>query len=154
MSVTVGKCCPWNSTDISHIIIYPHHSIPTHSLNIIVEDKFYNYIDKKVWLMLVLDYIIYVFYRLVCADPFWNTMPYLGCSFFLSIPISLLIDKLLKAFGIGYNTLYILICFFVTWVILYPFMEKNVIGYMKKLKTIRFLLNGGYVCFLIQHLML
>lgn len=69
--------------------------------------------------------------------------------FFLSIPISLLIDKLLKAFGIGYNTLYILICFFVTWVILYPFMEKNVIGYMKKLKTIRLLLNGGYVCFLI-----
>lgn len=74
--------------------------------------------------MLVLDYIIYVFYRLACADPFWNTMPYLGCSFFLSIPISLLIDKLLKAFGIGYNTLYILICFFVTWVILYPFMKK------------------------------
>lgn len=99
--------------------------------------------------MLVLDYIIYVFYRLACADPFWNATPYLGCSFFLSIPISLLFDRLLKAFGIGYNTLNILICFFLTWIILYPFMKKNVREHMKSLEKIKFLLNGGYVCFLI-----
>src|SRR5574344_962585 len=74
--------------------------------------------------MLVLDFIVYIFYRLACSDPFWNAIPYMGCSFFLSIPSSLLINGLLKLFGVEYNTLYILICFFLTWIILYPFMKK------------------------------
>lgn len=43
--------------------------------------------------MLVFDYIIYIFYRLACVDPFWNMCPNLGASFFLSFPISLLLTS-------------------------------------------------------------
>ena len=97
--------------------------------------------------MLVLDYIIYVFYRLAGADPFWNETPYLGCSFFLSIPISLLFDRLLKAFGIGYNTLNILICFFLTWIILYPFMKKSCTRAYEKFRKNK-ILTQWWVCML------
>lgn len=97
--------------------------------------------------MLVLDYIIYVFYRLACADPFWNATPYLGGSFFLSIPISLLSDRLLKAFGIGYNTLNILICFFLTWIILYPFMKKSCTRAYEKFRKNK-ILTQWWVCML------
>ncbi len=68
--------------------------------------------------MLVVDYIIYVFYKLACLDPFWNTWPRMGSSFFLTIPISYLVIRLLDVFGI-LNTFFVLTCFVPIWIMLY-----------------------------------
>jgi hypothetical protein len=97
--------------------------------------------------MLILDYIIYVYYRLACTDPFWNAMPYLGSSFYLSIPISLLFNRFLKVCGVEYNTFNILICFFLTWLILYPFVKNSCNRACERIKAKK-ILSQWWTCML------